>query len=292
VWRKVGTAKQGFGSGAVEPVPTPALQANEFNVDYDAGTLTLGTALVKGQSLRVTLFWTLRNAARPVPAGRFIAAGTAPDLNSGAIKQLSSLVYDTAHQQSLFDFFKANITKSPSGGFLSGTTSDKQIEFKVGSNGVMPTEPYDPKYKFATAQPYASASYGVLQLTLLAWGSKTTGPVLDSLFNVRFENGQNFRSIFDLLVQKDAKGNTSDQNGVDLALKQGLDLGAAYSESIFIEAQKAGRLLCNATSCNEANWEKQWARIFNAYNSADGFYKLGGDGLNVLVHNGNGYVPK
>src|SRR5207248_2726460 len=139
----------------------------------------------------------------------------------------------------------------------------------VNGNG-KPFEPLDPKYKFATAQPYASSSYGVLQLTLLAWDSKVTGPTLDNIFNVRFDNRQDFRSIFDLLVEKDAQtGSTKDKNNVDLALKEGLDLGAAYSEAIVIRRQQAGQLLCNATNCNESNWQRQWAQIFNSFNSAD-----------------------
>lgn len=338
LWRKVGTAANGHADGELEQalcLPgelesclSPLMKPDEFSVDYDRGIVTLGAPLQPGQSLHVTHFWPLAGAGGTVSAGRFISSGTAsdtvcpgqfissgpaPDLNS-SVKQQIPVRYDTAHGQSLADWLTQNIALHPNGNFLSGTDSDSQIEFKV--SGGKPVSPLDPKYASVTAQPYAASSYGVLQLTLAAWGDPNRR-ILDEVFNIRFPDHPKwpFRSIFELLVAKDPNTHTTkDVNGVDVALKNGLDLGAAYSEASYLQANTKKTLLCRPDDttklCSEALWRRQWAKIFSQYNLKGEFYKprttvgqavgkgtcgekvQAGDWLSILSGKACNYIPR
>ena|SRR5215831_10587855 len=72
---------------------------------------------------------------------------------------------------------------TPTGATCQGLSSDKQLEFKTLGLSQNPTALLDPKYKYATAQPYASSSYGIMQLTPGAWKS-SIGGILNGAFNI------------------------------------------------------------------------------------------------------------
>ena len=134
------------------------------------------------------------------------------------------------------------------------------------------------------AQPYASASYGALQLTLLAWTSNLTGQTLRSLFNLQ-DAGRPLRSVFELLHFTDAQGSSTNSNFEDYAIKKSLELGAAYSQAFQSDGGFA-RGACT-TRCSQDTWAQGWSSVFVNYNDdrsvPSPFYSPGADGKDQLV---------
>jgi hypothetical protein len=277
----------------------------QFTVNYDTGLVTIGRALNPGEQLVVSQFQSLPgNKIRNIDsttqcAGQSfgVQVGTqtqrnplAPDLNNTSIIFAQ---FDLSHNwgESLYDFFNNNIAQRPSGIWLSGTASDERVEFHASgaaSNSV-PSTLLDPKYQYATAQPYASSSYGALQLTLGAWTNSGTGQTLQTLFNIKSPTASNFRSIFELIRFTDSQGSTKDSNFEDYAVKNSLELGAAYSQTF----QSDGGFSSGACvkACNQDKWSQGWSSVFVDYNDdssqSQPFYAAGNDGKDALVKTGD-----
>jgi hypothetical protein len=298
------------------PPSVPPLIANGFTVDYDSGIVTLARPLAPGQTLTVR-FWASdmttnsinTTAPRPnqnppdpalsecdglqnQPTGPGYVGfwlSQAPNLNHASNLQSHGLHPDqdlkfpapvNGKFASLYDFHSANIAPSqyPDGRHLSATESDRQLEFKTPALGQPPTALLDPKYKFATAQPYASSSYGILQLTAGAWNQGVVGKKLQDLFNLKDPNSPNFRSIFDLIDFFQG-----DQTNFDLA-------GGFHEAEVTLVKKASPQLFCG-NSCNGGAWAKQWAAVTTNYNQGEDFYYIIKTGPsaqnNALVHFGD-----
>lgn len=314
-WVKYGTKGQGYGHGLVRQVPANNQPSpTQFTVNYDTGLVTIGRQLNPGETLVVSGFQSLPGTGttkvsplggQGATCGSFAfglqvgpnATVPPPDLNDPTIVKAQFNLH-FIQGENLYQFFNDNIAQRPSGDFLSGTVSDRNVEFKASGStpASTPTTMLDPKYQYATAQPYASASYGALQLTLLAWTNGATGRTLGQLFNIQSAQSP-LRSIFELLHFVDAQGHTMDSNLEDYGVKNSLELGAAYSQSF----QSVGGLSkgsCVAT-CNQNSWQQNWSSVFVRYNDdsslarqtppAVPFYAPvpGGDGRDTLVKRGD-----
>ena len=282
VWQKAG--------GNVTP-GVSALASNQFAVDYGTGNITLGSPLQVGQQLTVA-YWPVQNGYSdnlqqtviPTVAGDLISG--APDLaTSPQVKQLSHIIY-AANKTSepLSIFLQTNVANGTA--FLTGARGDMDIEFSVGSNG-KPTQPRDPRYSFMTAQPYASSSYGLLQLTLLAFGPGLQVK-LNRVFNPGYSSGQSCPAaarpcapygttpLYQLLTQPQANFN----------------LGGNFHFLTLSAEQSSGLSLCGISNriCNESQWEQQWSQIINQYNVNGPAYS---GSTSLIVKNGaTKYAPK
>jgi len=298
------------GPGSSATANAPAVSP-EFAIDYQQGMVTLGRPLNNGETLIVD-FWSARaqGPTEPITAGtdcdapalgpgngmvsHFISGVTsaAPELNASNpnIKPQLHLKFPTppGSNQDLYTFFSNNIQTSVQqhlqnpkhnrGGFLSGTDSDRQLEFVLDGNS-QPSNPLDPKFRSATMQPYAGSSYGAMQLTTGAWIDGTKGRTLQGILNLLdpADNSpqHSFQSVFALV---------DPTNGLNTSL----DVGGAFSQISFARLQSNQR--CGGLTCTQTKWQLQWSNAFLSYNpSGAPFYSLSPSlgGLNPLVSAGD-----
>jgi hypothetical protein len=140
---------------------------------------------------------------------------------------------------------------------ITATNADKKLEFIQDPNNKL--QPRDPRYEFMTGQPYASSSYGLFQLTLVAF---SPGPQaqLNTVFNPGYSTTcpptatciQPITPIYQLIVMP--------QTNFDLA-------GTFHRLSY---AQLAGlNAFCDNTTpsvCNQALWQTEWTQIIHRFN--------------------------
>jgi hypothetical protein len=197
----------------------------------------------------------------PVNAGA-LSAG-APDLNAPSVRELDKLKYNPG--ETLLDFLKNNIAsdRGKKWAFLTTPdTGDWFVEFTVDGNN-NPVQPRDPRYQFMTSQPYASSSYGFLQLTLLPFGQGTQ-------FTQAFDPSSSATPIYQLLT----------------LVGKNFDLAAHYHQITL--SQSPSLRLCSSTNCNENLWEQEWTEIIKNYNKNGVGYADGG-----IVQNGaKNYAPR
>jgi hypothetical protein len=256
IWQKAGALRDpalvSHGVGTLPLQWTPTVK--EFAVDYQSGNVILGSPLVAGQQLEVR-YWpvgdlvadNLGQTVLPVDPGPFFSG--APDLNDAkVIKELNKLKYNNLDPQggeSLYDFLRNNVLLGK--GFLTTPkTGDRVIEFSVDTNN-NPTAPRDPRYQFMTSQPYASSSYGLLQLTLQPFDDTVAGQKLKGIFD------PSARPIYQLLTQPETNFELAGQFH-----KQ------SYSALVALPAN--GFKSCATETCTEAEWENSWYQTVRAYN--------------------------
>lgn len=225
------------------------IRPGQFAINYDSGNVTLGVPLTNTQRLTVR-YWpvgigyadNLRQTVVEVDKGAFLDG--APDLTSAMIKEDQHMIYSpNKSPQTLFDFLKTNIAKKKA--FLTAEgTNERDIEFTYDSNAKKPIQPRDPRYQFITAQPHASSSYGLLQVTFLLYGKL---PSLKKILDPSKE------PLYDLLTLP----------------QKNFEMAAAFHNQQFITmfiapAHKFQQ--CGPNDCNEQKWQDQWYRVINVYN--------------------------
>ena len=197
----------------------------------------------------------------PVSAGGFSAG--APDLNDPkAVREIDKLQYNPG--ETLFSFLQNNAARERAKKevFLTTTVAgDSFVEFTVDSNN-NPVQPRDPRYQFMTSQPYASSSYGFLQLTLLPFDQSPKGLKLTAAFN------PSATPIYQLMT----------------LVGKNFDLAAHFNQITFSKTTP----LCGSTNCNESLWEKEWAPVIQIYNSST---KNTGYGAAVVKSGVDDYAP-
>jgi hypothetical protein len=242
VWRKVEHPSRFAPQGWLQPAAT--LDATRFTIDYATGTITLGRALAADEKLLVTY--------RPIPAtasanGNVLDVSTegkyAADFYTQAnqIKETVSLKYTKA--ETFAAFLSNNIRNTGTwGGWLTGTLSERRIEFKVGPDG-KPIEALDPKFEAMTANPAGSASYGTLQVLVEHYTMADRHLILKALLDPA--NKSMYPLYTDWLL--------------------GLKLGAAIHQSGY--AARKAKAPCKETdTCTTENWYELWHEILKSYN--------------------------
>lgn len=207
-------------------VPTTG---NEFSIDYSSGKITLGTGLGNDVSLTVT-YNVLQS--RTISDGPF----TTMDLAKKSTKY--------PRNQTIAQYFEANL-KSKGTGFF-GTDSERSLELRQSDDGTF-SRLVDNRFYHTTAQYYAAASYGPIQMTLQRYEDKDQRVPFDEVLNA------DGRSLSDL---------TSDWN-------LGLSIGGVFHRDSMKSLQQDGYLptpICNP--CNTELWEERWSQIIERFNSA------------------------
>ena len=252
-----------------------APKQGQFAVNYSNGNVTLGQQLVQNQML-VVGYWPVQSGYTDGANHQTVISTNTGDYVNNQAPDLSSttLVKQDPHgrvnfqsgaptpSEPLSAFLQRNI--STGSGFLTGTDADRYTEFSVVNNN--PTAPRDPRYLFMTSQPYASSSYGLLQLTLLAFAP---GPQvkLNQVFNPGYSSPANCPSaagacvqpatpIFQLLTQPQTNFN----------------LAANFHRLSYQALVKTAGFCDQTNSCNDAAWQSEWTQVINQYNSTGNGY--------------------
>jgi hypothetical protein len=265
------------------------LAPTQFAVCYSTGRIILGTPLQAGQRL-VVYYWPVQDGVSDSlqatvlhiqQNGNLIA--NAPDLNSHQIvKAQFQLQYSNG--QTLFDFLQTNVAHGRA--FLSTIgTADPEVEFTVDQSN-SPVQPRDPRYRFMTAQPYASSSFGFFQLTLLAF---SPGPqvALNRAFNPGYSSGHcplpattpcatDITPLYQLISQP--------QTNFDLAGRFHHISYGTLPASTFCE---------NTNSCTNVKWQGEWSQVINLFNRKGNGYTLDSVGISAIVSDGDvRYAPQ
>jgi hypothetical protein len=167
------------GKGCNDPAQYPngklvtlssTLGPSEFAVDYLNGLAMFGGTIQGNGDALVVRYEPIGNGisdAQPTPQGLVqgittgtLVGGNPP--NPGAL-QGGNRPYVYNPDETIGKFFTDNLGTNGSAPVLTGTTSDKRIVFVTNAQGV-PQQPADPRYSFTTAQYYAAATYGPLQV--------------------------------------------------------------------------------------------------------------------------------
>ncbi len=240
-------------------------QGREFNLDYTAGRVRLGTPLGTGEKLTIKFRPVLLGGE--VTPGKF-ANGPSWGKGNNQLRDESGLTYNPGRPMS--EWLQVNLDNKPSGAWLICDTLECEIQFdetKRGAKGHGP--PIDPRLGAVNTQFYAAASFGVLQLQLGNW---TIGPrqrALDTVLKVQD------RALYETITD------------VDAALSLGAVVHVATRNALGIQLDGNP---CNP--CDKLNWETTWADMISRYNPDQTKYRLSG-GLNAIVRLGRDqYEPQ
>lgn len=277
IWQKNGHAKDAaLLSPGVDSYPNGqnTVQPTEFSIDYSTGTITTGKPLGPNQRLMIR-FWpvgTSVNDGSAQPTVVSVVQGSsvagAPDLND-TTNTMKNMVHQQdkgvtySNPEPLSAFLKRNVaTDGSEEPFLTAAgTGDQTIEFTVDANS-NPIQPRDPRYQFITSQPYASSSYGLLQLTLLPFDNSDKGKELKAVFD------PSSTAIYQLIKQSGTN----------------FDLAGHFHNNTYSSGTVS--LPC-ASGCNEKLWEQEWGGVIQIYNST----KNNGYGQGVVTDGVKSYAP-
>jgi hypothetical protein len=271
VWRRVGKQKP---VGVVElPTASAMLNGNvvpgplEFAVDYANGVITIGRPLQTGPLETITITADPMDNMNQIG----VAGGTfQTNLNDRTIVK-AQFDLDYTPGQSLHDWLATNLTTgTPAGNhrygnWLTGTSSEMQIEFICGTDNKTPLTPLDGRFLGATAQPYASSSYGTLQVLLKTWADQRLGQRLRDVLDPANE------PVFNVLSD----------------WKRGLRLGGRIHQAEY-DALVLNNAVCSP--CTTDQWIDLWNGIFRSYNP-------GGNGYSAtprieIIQAGLAYEPR
>jgi hypothetical protein len=216
--------------------------------------------LTPGETLRVTYEPV---ATQPVSPGQF---GN-PDAATFDLTKVSEDVKRIfAPGESVAAWFTNNLNRQaslgrPPGNFF-GTDSEKHTEFDAATK-----DPIDTRLHVATAQYYAAASYGPLQLTLLEWLNPQKRPEFDKILKV--EDVPLYRLASDW----------------DQAWDKGLSLGAVFHQT------SVTALAASCVSCDTEAWERMWSTVFQRYNRDGPKYRVGADQKSEIIREAKKYEP-
>jgi hypothetical protein len=242
IWRK-GGGSDDTETGLPEPTrelpPLPDLQPGQFRVDYVDGTITLGDQLDVKTTVQVTYRAVSFDA---VPAG-VCATG----FNPATLKAPSRTSYQA--NDTIGEWLERTIRDRPAGLFLTGTKSERMIEFELTGTGPR-NRVIDGRFHRATAQYLAAGSFGALQATLFDWYDPFQEPIL--------------RTELDLSTGDQCLNRLADDE--ELAFRVGA-VRHTYG------ASKVTPLACDSVLCDQVDWMKRWSAIFSSYNAPGRHYK-------------------
>jgi hypothetical protein len=154
-------------------------------------------------------------------------------------------------------------------GFLTGTRSERMIEFHINA-GLQPVRVVDTRYTKAKSQYLAAGSFGPLQLTLPNWDHSVRRTYMNT--EMRVDEGPSSGCL-----QRAA-------TDVPLAFR----LGAVRHAYSFTVAN-----MCLG-SCDQSEWAKSWSKVFELYNPPGEHYKvIHPGGYNDVIERGlKLYVPQ
>jgi hypothetical protein len=270
-----------------DPGVAPAdLAANQFCVNYDTGALTLGTSLAPGDTVSLS-YYPLNPTIQVIPGrglritgqimtpkGSLTTQEILADRELVRLWPIGGNVVRFRETDSMAQHFQRNVGNDLSGlpqpeissgfsraGFLSGTDSDKIHELKVA--GSAPTKVRDPKLWHATAQFWASSSYGPMQVTLPLWVGRDDTPELDEEFAEVYPlSGAGARNLVDLLWD----------------YPKALELGVVFDKHLYRAR--------NVTNPNSVTVGAAWAESLYRYNGRRAY------GREVLILSNDNYEPR
>jgi hypothetical protein len=236
--------------------PSPS----DWSVDYQVGRIRLYQPLAPGETLTVTHEPV---ATPPLAAGGF-GSPDAATFDLRKVSEVVKLAYNPG--ESVAAWFTSNLNRQAALGRLAGnffgTDSERYTEFEAPTN-----DPIDTRLHSATAQYYASSSYGPLQLTLLPWLEEPKKTAFDQVLKV--EDVSLYRLASDW----------------DQAWDKGLSLGAVFHRT------QLRQLGLSCTSCDTEAWERMWAQVFAGYNRQGPKYRVGADSKSEIIREAEKYEP-
>jgi hypothetical protein len=260
---------------------------NQYSVDYVTGKLTFGRQLVPGETLSVTYYPVSSNQVQ-------VTIGNAGAANLAGIKSgFAQLTFSP--NQTIADWAASNLNSNDVnyqfGNFLTGTDSEKVWRFSATNTGSLsgharPIAPLDGRFNGATAQFFAAASYGIIQVLA------TT--LVDSRYGQGAQAAVQDPTLFPTGTFFDALNN----------LTAGLSLGAQYTrtsltlidKSPFTNGEKnlrphtCGVPTAQITTCTTLQWEGMWSSAFHLYNPPKSAVHYYGQ-INDIVTNGMSHEP-
>jgi len=268
--------------------PNLAPVGNQYALDYVAGQLTFGRQLQPGETLTVMYY--------PVSENQVPVTGSASAANLVGVKAgFPQLKFNPG--ESIADWAASNLNSQATdyqyGNFLTGTSSEKAWLFTAtGRSGAhaAPVAPLDGRFNGATAQFFASASYGIIQVLARTLVDGTYGPTLRSALNNKtlFPTG----TLFDSLSSSSST-----------ALTSGLSLGAAYTQVSLplidtspntngknLRPHTCGIPNAQTSICTTNGWEGMWSSAFHLYNAGSTATHYSGQ-INDIVVFGMGHEP-
>jgi hypothetical protein len=240
---------------------------NEYQVDFMNNTVRLGQPLARGEWIRLTYERMFGHTVGPDPGDPADAGRCGLSFDVGVLTEktqpyngnhgLSFSTNDTiatwlqrnADQQGQF----ANRAK-PVFQWLTGSDSEKRIEFARDNNGVPTSAVVDPRFAIATAQFIAAGSFGLYHATLKDWDNiDHRADILNRAFDL------NSRCLFELMTNTGSRYREAS-----------LLAGARHSW-----AKKRVSYTCDTPGrCDQIDWAKRWSKIFRLYNPGDRKYEL------------------
>jgi hypothetical protein len=270
IWRYGGkfSAKDDTGlpvhTGEVPALP--ALAADQFTIDYANRTITLGRAIGANDLLEVDL--------NEVDIDPVVSVGACV-ANFNPATDLKGATRAFLKDDTIASILERAITLNPGGGPVTGTLSERMIEFlarPTGPNGP-PWRPQpavvDRRFFMATGQFVAAASFGPLQLTISAYDHNGREPVLRTILDLRPPQTGADPGTNCLQDVNDPKN-----------LQMAMDLGAArhaYTDAVTTTPA------CAYGVCDQQDWTARWMEVIRLYNRDDEKYKLGTDGFSPIV---------
>jgi hypothetical protein len=252
IWRKIGPRHKDQRLGELEQART--LGPNNFSIQYSTGQVRLGRALRQGETLTISFDAPGPDTTQPVQPGQ--SGFNDYDLMGVDGRGERVVRDDTPHEyrlgETLLEWFVKNLRGSVSreqGYWLTGNKSERLLEFTVTPAG-LPDRPLDTRYSAMTAQPYASAAYGPLQVQLDHWAGRK---VERDALNTVLDAGK--QPVFPVLTD----------------FKLGLEVGAVLHQ---LQYRNRPGGICNP--CTEKQWYDKWAAILHEWNRNGPAYAAGG----------------
>jgi hypothetical protein len=243
----------------IQPLPDP--KGDQFRLDYSRNRVLLGRPLTKGEWLKLTY--------RAIKEETILTPGACGNFDVTTFKVKDYPALDFRAGDTIGGWLERNIRQQKDG-FLTGTDSEKHIEFRFDST-VSPRHPIagrrvgvmDSRFRVATAQFIAAGSFGLLQATVTDWLNSTQASVLNQAFNL----------------------DDKDKCLTDLVTDTKTALSVASARHWYSSTTKGVDAL--PPGPDQVDWAHRWAQITCTYNSKQDTYKLGkkcsGAGLNEVM---------
>jgi hypothetical protein len=231
-----------------------------YAVDYDTGTLRLGTPLgVKKDGDKVVFRDQLTVSFQPVEVDATEVASGTHYINSPATwestsnpggvlsKGLKDRTIEYQPGWSLTEWFGENMRVRPGGRWLVADTGEFEVDFDASS---APKMPLDPRFSPIRAQFFAAASYGPLQLTLGEWETSAKRALLDRV----------------LAVDQEPLYRANDPAEWARGVALGAVVHLANLRATLGLPPGAPDPVAPCSACTQLKWEGLWSRVFHRYN--------------------------
>jgi hypothetical protein len=282
-WRRgggTGSTSTGLPDFATEITIPAAPGPGQFSVDYANATITLGDDLQATD--RVDVFFQLVAFDTIPQAGECTTNFNPKDLRTPPAK-VGKVTYEPGDTIGLL--LERTIGDNPRGGPLTGTESERMIEFGWNANDGVPAKfTMDRRFGRATAQYLAAGSFGPLQATLYDWDDHDRELALRTILDLRPEANSQYKGCLQDLATA---------NGVQRAFRLG-----ALRHTV---AASAPRPACVNGLCDQQDWMLWWTKVIESYNRDGDPYttcaekrkngvcpRIKPDGINDIVRRGLG----